>query len=148
MIKAKIQADQLSALKSGEKVKLETLRYILAQIKNKEIEKKLELIDEEVIAILRKQTKEMRESIEAFQKGGRQDLTNQTQAQLTIVKSYLPAEISDEEVEKLVHNVIEENKEVFQKNPKALFGIAVGKLKSQAEPFRITTALQKLITQG
>ena len=148
MIKRKIQEEQLTALKSGNRTKLETLRYILAQIKNKEIDKKQELTDEEVVVLLRKQAKEMRESIEAFRKGGRQDLVTLTQTQLGLVKSYLPAEISDEELTKLVKNIIETNAAVFQKNPKALFAIAVGKLKSQAEPSRITSALQKLISQA
>lgn len=66
MLKQKLQDDQLQALKSGQKEKLSVVRYILAQIKNKEIEKQSELSDEDVVGVLKKIAKELRESVEAF----------------------------------------------------------------------------------
>lgn len=88
MIKKKLQDEQLAALKSGNQEKLSTLRYILAQIQNKEIEKKTQLSDEEVIAVLKKITKELKESVNAFEKGGRSDLVAQYEKQLDIVTPY------------------------------------------------------------
>ncbi|OGK15262.1 hypothetical protein A2774_02440 [Candidatus Roizmanbacteria bacterium RIFCSPHIGHO2_01_FULL_39_12c] len=98
MLRKKIVEDQIRALKNREADRLSTLRYILAQIKNKEIDKKSfdathdkqELTDEEVVAVLRKICKELIESIAAFKKGDRQDLVSEYQKQLVIVNSYLP----------------------------------------------------------
>src|SRR3990167_7084050 len=106
MLKQKIYQDQIQALKKHDQEKLSILRYILAQIKNQEIEKKssqskggLDLTDDETISVLRKNVKELNESIESFKKGGRQDLVLEYQKQLQVVSSYLPKELSDEELE-------------------------------------------------
>ncbi len=90
MIVKKIQADQITALKSGQKTRLEVLRYILAQIKNKEIEKKAVLTDEETTKTLQKVAKELKESIDAAKKGNRNELVEGYQKQLVIVEEYLP----------------------------------------------------------
>lgn len=92
MIKKQLQADQINALKSHKTSELETIRYILSQIKNKEIEKQGELNDEETIQIIRKIAKKIRQSIEAFEKGNRADLVQQYKTQLEVVGRYLPDE--------------------------------------------------------
>ena len=91
MLVKKLQNEQIKALKSGDKARLEILRYILAQIHNKEIEKKGNLSDEEVVSVLKKITKELKESIASSQKGQRMDLVNSYQQQLKIVNEFLPA---------------------------------------------------------
>lgn len=153
MLRKKIVDDQIQALKNKEQEKLTTLRYILAQIKNKEIDKKpsasapgtSELNDEEVIAILRKIAKELNESIDAFKKGKRDDLVAGSQNQLTILAAYLPREISDQELKREIEKVIADNKAAFEQNPKAIIGICVGKLKSKAESSRIVRILQSML---
>jgi len=144
MIKQKLQQDQFAAMKSADKDKVTVLRYILAQIQNKEIEKKADLTDDETVTALRKFVKELNESIEAFTKGNRADLVAGTKKQLEIITPYLPAEISDEELKKEIQKVVDQNKEIQQSNPKALMGICVKALKSKAEPGRIVKILQSL----
>lgn len=141
MIKQKLQEQKLQALKSGEKDKLAALSYILAQIQNAEIEKKKELTDDEVGPILKKIAKELRESIEAFEKGGRSDLVAESKMQLEMVLPLLPAELSDDDLKKEIDRVISENQEVYKTNPKAIIGIAIRELKTKAEPQRIMKAL-------
>jgi uncharacterized protein len=138
MIKAKIQADLFAAMKSGDKPKVETLRFILAQIKNKEIEKREDITDEETVNVLRKQIKELKESLEAFEKGNRADLAAENNAKIEITTSYLPAEISDEELLKEIERIKAANAELYQKSPKALIGICIKELRSKADPSRIT----------
>lgn len=137
MLRQKLQDDQITALKSGDKTKLEILRFILAQIKNKEIDKKSELNDEEALAVIKKVVKELKESIEAFDKGKRKDLSDDSKKQLAIVSVYLPAEISDEELKQEVEKIIKENQALFDKNQKAIIGICMKQLKSKADPVRI-----------
>lgn len=145
MIKEKMIRDQITALKNHDQEKLSILRYILAQIKNKEIDKKSDLTDEEVISALRKITKELSESIEAFKKGKREGLVLDYQKQLEVVSSFLPKELSDEELKKEIEKIIDKNRELHEKNPKAIIGVTVGKLKSKASPSRIVKILQALI---
>jgi len=145
MLKKKIQDDQITALKAGNRDILNILRFILAQIQNKEIEKKAVLSDEETIVVLKKIAKELKESIDAFEKGGRDDLVIKNKKQLEIVSSYLPAEISDEELKKEVDKIIAENKQVFENNPKAIIGICMKSLKSKADPARIMKVLSSFL---
>ncbi len=141
MLVKRLRDDQVKALKGGDKPRLEILRYILAQIHNKEIEKKGLLLDEDTVAVLKKIAKELNESIEAFQKGERPDLALSNQKQLEIVGEYLPKELSDDELKKEVDKLISKNKDLFDKNPKALIGICVKELGSSADPSRIMKIL-------
>ncbi|OGK25292.1 hypothetical protein A3A46_03760 [Candidatus Roizmanbacteria bacterium RIFCSPLOWO2_01_FULL_37_13] len=152
MIKEKIISDQMAALKSHDQQRLSILRYILAQIKNKEIDKKpsntaasrekSDLTEEETISVLRKIAKELHESIEAAKLGKRDDLVLENQKQLEVVTAYLPKELSDEELKKEIEKIIEKNKELYDKNPKAVIGVCVKALKSKVDPARIVKILQ------
>ncbi len=144
MLRDQIQSDQITALKAGEKEKVEALRFILSQIKNKEIDKKESLKDEETVAILRKQCKELNESIEAFTKGSRTDLAASSKKQLEIISPYLPDEISDEVLFNEVKAIITQNRELFEKNKNAIIGLCMKQLRNKAAPERIMKALQSL----
>lgn len=141
MLKAKLQADQLAAMKSGDKKTVETLRFILAQIKNKEIDKRADLTEEEVVATLRKQVKEIQESIDAFVKGNRTDLVTEYEAQKKIAQHYLPAEMSDEALTAEVKKIIGTNSAIAAQNPKAIIGVVMKELRGKADPARIMTAI-------
>jgi len=144
MLYEQLQAEQITALKTKDTLKLMTLRGIIAQIKNKEIDKGGALTEDEVLGVIKKTKKELLESIESFTKGGRADLTEESQKQLAIVSTYLPPELSDEELEKQVKQLIDANTEAIAKNPKAIIGICMKELKSKAESSRILAALQKV----
>lgn len=144
MLRDQLQKDQLAALKSGEKEKLSALRYIVSQMKYKEIEKQGELTEEELVSLIRKQIKELNESIESAKKASRQDLIDENQRQIEIYKAYLPAEISDEELESEVKKLADANADAISKNAKAIIGIAMGSLKTKADPSRIQATLRKL----
>lgn len=143
MLKDTLQKDQIVALKAGDKVKLSVLRYIVAQIKNKEIEKKAPLTDEEIIAILRKYQKELNESIEAFQKGNRADLIAESKAQYEVAATYLPAQMSDEQLKQEVDKLVQANQAAYQKNPKSIIGICMKELRQKADPARIMKLLEQ-----
>lgn len=98
MLRQKIQENLIRALKEKDEKTLSILRFLMAQIKNKEIDKKQLLTDEEIVAILKKQVKELSEAKTLFQKGGRADLVSQNEEQIKILSAYLPQEISDEEL--------------------------------------------------
>lgn len=144
MIKQQLQADQIAAMKAKDVEKLQTLRYILAQIKNIEIDKRVELSEEEVVNILRKEVKKLQDSIDSFLSANREDLAKEYQFQKDIIASYLPQELSDEELKAEIEKIVEANKELFEKNPNALIGICVKELKSKADASRISAAVRSL----
>jgi len=137
MIKQTIQKDQIVAMKAKDPFKVQTLRYILAQIKNKEIDQQVELSDGDVVNLIRKESKKLQESMTSYKDAGRQDLVDEDQKQFDIITSYLPKEISDMELKEKIKEIIDANADLFQKNPNAMIGLCVGKLKSIADSSRI-----------
>lgn len=133
-------------MKAKDVLKLQTVREIISKIKNKEIDKGGPLVDEEVLEVVKKIKKEVLESIESFEKGGRADLVEETKKQLVIVTSYLPAEISDEELKAQVASLLEKNKDAIAKNPKASIGICMKELRSKADSARILAALKQIMS--
>lgn len=144
MLKQKLQLDQIAAMKAREQVKLDTIRYVISQIKNKEINTQKELDDSEIVQILQKTKKELNESISSFQKGGRQDLVAEYQKQLDIILTYLPPELSDAELEGAVKSLVDQNRELIAKNPKAIIGIAMKELKGKVDPSRVLPMIRKV----
>ena len=100
-------ADVKSAMVSRDTLKLNTLRFLQSAIKNKEIELRPNPIAlDDVMSVIKKIVKQRKESIEQFQAAGRQDLVDQEAAELKIMETYMPAQMSKEQVEKLVAEVI------------------------------------------
>jgi len=107
-IKERVDADLTPALKTGDKVKTGVLRVLKSEIRYKEIDLKHPLTDEETLQVLSSSVKKRKESIEEFKKGNRPDLVAKEEAELVIVQSYLPAELSDAELSDIIKNTIAE----------------------------------------
>jgi uncharacterized protein YqeY len=105
--KDRIAAQSVEALKAGEKVRLGTLRLLSAAIKNQEVEVGHELDDAEVQEIAGREAKKRKESIEAFGNAGRQDLVDKEEAELAILREFLPTQLSDADVDAIVDEAIE-----------------------------------------
>jgi hypothetical protein len=106
---ARIEADMKHALKTGAKEKLSTLRMLSAALKNKQIEKRRPLTEDEVLETVRSLMKQRKDSIEQFTKGGRQDLADKEQAEVVVLEAYLPAQMSREELEAMVKTAVAES---------------------------------------
>ena len=133
MLKQQIEEQIKNALKGGEELKLSTLRFLLSAIKNEEIAKQKEATDEEVISVVQHQVKQRKESIEAFQKGGREELAEKERQELVILSKFLPQQLSEEEVKKIVQETIAELPENERKNFGKVMGTVMGCLKGQTE---------------
>ena len=105
-LKGKITDDMKSAMKAGEKDRLRAVRLILAAIKQIEVDTRTELDDATVLSVLDKMVKQRRDSVEQFQKGGRDDLVNIELAEIAVIETYLPEQLSDEELDSLIDEVI------------------------------------------
>ena len=105
-LKGQITEDMKSALKAGEKDRLKVVRLILAAIKQIEIDQRIELDDVAVLGVIEKMIKQRRDSVEQFQKGNRKDLADIELAEIVVLDTYLPEQLSDAEVDALIDATI------------------------------------------
>ena len=103
----KIQEDMYTAMKSGEKEKANTLRNIMSKLKDKQIEKREALSDEEEVKILQTLVKQRKESIDLYEKGGRSELVAIEKQEMDIINSYLPKMMSEDAIKDIVKSVID-----------------------------------------
>jgi uncharacterized protein YqeY len=129
----RIQADQKSALKAGEKERLSALRLLSSELKNRRIELGRDLTDEDAIEVLMKALKQRRESEEQYAKGGRPELAARETAEAEVIRAYLPAQLSDEELNAMVDAAIAEAGATTVKDMGAVMGRLMPKVKGRAE---------------
>jgi len=103
----KIQEDMYTAMKSGEKEKANTLRNVISKLKDKQIEKREALSNEEEVKILQTLVKQRKESIDLYEKGGRNELVAIEKQEMDIINSYLPKMMSEDAIKNIVKNVID-----------------------------------------
>ena len=105
-LKDQIKEDMKSAMKAGEKDRLKVVRLIMAAIKQVEVDSREELDDTGVLGVLNKMVKQRRDSVEAFEKGGREDLAAIERAEIGVLEDYLPEQLSADDLAALVDEVI------------------------------------------
>lgn len=101
--------DLKEAMKAAKAIKVSTLRMVKAAVKNKQIEKGGELTDDEITAVLSSMIKQRRESFELYAKAGRKDLSDKEEEEIAILQSYLPRQLSPDEIDRLIRDAIEES---------------------------------------
>ena len=106
-LKTRITDDMKTALRAGDKARLSTLRLILAAIKQREVDERIELDDTQILVVLDKMLKQRRESIVQYEKGKRPDLVAGEQAEITVIQGYLPAQLSEAELGALISDAIQ-----------------------------------------
>ena len=105
-LKARITEDMKTAMKGGEKERLGVIRLVLAALKQREVDERIELDDAQVLAVLEKMIKQRRESIAQFESASRTDLADVEKAELQLLSAYLPAQMGEAEIQKEVASAI------------------------------------------
>ncbi len=105
-LKARITEDMKAAMRSGEKDRLGLIRMLQAGIKQREVDERIELDDTQVLAVIDKMVKQRKDSVTQFRAGGREDLAAREEAELGWLADYLPAQLSDAEVDALIKEAI------------------------------------------
>jgi uncharacterized protein YqeY len=145
-LKDKISQDLKNAMKSGDKVKLQTIRSIRASILDFEKSGSgKEMDSEEEIKLLSTAAKKRKESIEQFTKAGRDDLVNTEEAELQIIMSYLPEQLSAEDIEKKVIKIAEKVGAISKADFGKLMGAAVKNMKGKADGRVIKEIVEKVL---
>lgn len=138
-----------TALKAGERRRVDTLRFLLAAIGNSAIAKyqaqgEEKLTDDDVLDVIKKQTKSHKESIEAFEKAGRSELSTKEKEELSILEAYLPKQLPEEEIKSLLAPLVASGEKDFGKLMKS----AVGAVKGQADGGRVASILKQMLSSS
>ncbi len=141
-LKERISGDLKEAMRSRDDFKVGTLRFLLSSIQTREIEKRgnglgEKLTDEEVEEVLKKEAKKRRESFEVYEKGGRSDLAEKEKKELECIRSYLPPEMSDADLEKIVEEAIVSVRPAGPKDFGKVIGEVMKRAKGGAEASRV-----------
>lgn len=142
-IKDKIQEDMKTAMRSQEKERLATIRLILAALKQREVDERIVLNDEQILAILNKMIKQRRDSISQFEAGNRPDLAQKESAEVTIIQEYLPAQLSEAEVEQAVLAAMQETGATSAKDMGKIMGVLKAKLQGKADMTMVSAKVKE-----
>ncbi len=128
-IQASIKAAQKDAMRNRDKERLGTIRMILAECKRIEVDERIELDDERVLVVLDKMQKQRRDSLAQFEAAGREDLSEVERTELEVIKTFLPTQLTDEELEQLIDSAIESTGASSMQD----MGKVMGVIKPQAQ---------------
>jgi uncharacterized protein YqeY len=144
MLKARLQDDVKQCMKAQEKSKLGILRLIMAALKQEEVDKRIELDDQAVIAILTKMLKQRKESITQFEAAGRTELSAQEEYEIGIISAYMPEQMSAEDIQKHVSAAIAETKAETARDMGKVMAILRDQLQGRAD----MTEVSKLVKEA
>jgi len=147
-LKERIEAEFMQAVRSKDALKVSCLRMIKAAVKNKEIDKKGPLDEAQMTAILQTMAKQRKESIEQFEKGGRQDLVEKEKAELSLIENYLPQQMSEAELVKLVEAAVAETQAQGAKELGKVMKILVPKIAGRADGKLVNEWVKKKLGGG
>ncbi len=144
----RLDAELKEALKSRNELKVSVIRMIKASLKNKEIEKMAPLSDAEITSVLSTMAKQRRESIEQFAAAGRSDLSEKETKELEIVHTYLPAQLSPEDIDKIIRSAIDECHASQPGDMGKVMKIVVQQTKGTADGKIVSQRVKELLGQG
>jgi len=145
-MREKILNDLVSAMKNKDKETLTVLRMVKGAMQLEEINKKQELNDEDVIAVLSKQIKTRKESIVEFEKANRIDLAEQTQSEIEILSKYMPEQLSEEEIIKVIDEAFNTLKPEKPSDMGKLMGFVTPKLKGKADMSFVSKTIKEKLS--
>lgn len=138
----KLDKDMVEAMKAQNKFRLTVIRMVKGALKQEQIDHKKEINDELLIDVVNKQIKMRKDSITEFEKGNRTDLIEKTQQEIDILLEYLPEQLSQEEVEKIINDIFDEIKPEGMKDMGKVMGVAQIELKGKADMKEVSTIIR------
>ena len=144
-LKETLMRDLKTAMKTKDKRTKDTITMVRAAIKQKEVDERVELDDDGVLKVLAKEIKERRGSIEEFEKAGRDDLVESTKAEIDVLMKYMPEQLSEEELEKLIRQVMEENNITEKKQMGLLMKNIMPKVQGRADGKAVNAIVNRIL---
>ena len=145
-LKERITEDMKAAMRAKDAPRLGTIRLLTAAMKQKEVDERIELDDAAVIGIVDKMLKQRKDSIEAFEKAGRQDLADKEAAEIVVLQAYLPARLSAGEIAAEVKAIVAELGAKGPGDMGKVMGAAKARLTGKAEMGQVSAAVKAALT--
>ncbi len=142
-IKGQITEDMKTAMRNQEKERLATIRLILAAFKQREVDERITLTDEHVLAILDKMMKQRRESIKEFEAAKRQDLVDKEAQEIVVIQKYLPAQLSEAEIEALISKSIQDAGATSAKDMGKVMGLLKPQVQGRADVAAVSAKVKE-----
>ena len=142
-LKQKLQEDLKSSMKNKDAIKKSVITLIRSAIKQYEVDNRVELGDDEIVDLIAKQLKQTRDSREEFKKAGREDLVSKAEAEIEVLKEYLPQQLSEEELNEIVISTISELGATSMKDMKTVMSSIMSKVKGRADGKLINELVRK-----
>ena len=144
-IKDKLMADLKDAMKSHNKLRKDVITLIRSAIKQREVDERIELTDEDILTIISKQLKEKKSSIEDFKKGNREDLVKQTEDEMKILLEYLPKQLSQEDLKEIVKDAIDKENISSMKDIGKLMKAVIPQVKGKVDGNAVNKIARELL---
>ena len=145
-LKSRISDDTKAAMKAKDKPRLGVLRLISAAIKQREVDERIELDDNAVLAVLEKMVKQRRDSIEQYQKAERDDLIAQEQFELDLIQTYLPEQLTEAEIDALIDEAVQATDAASMKDMGKVMGALKPKLAGRADMGAVSAKLKSRLS--
>ena len=145
-LKAQLTEDMKSSMRGGEKSRLQTIRLVLAGIQQQEVDTRKELTDRDIITILTKMQKQRRESITQFENANRQDLVDKETEELKLIQEYLPAALSEDEIDKMITEALSTSGAATIKDMGKVMGILKPKLAGRADMGIVSSKIKAVLS--
>lgn len=146
MLKTRIKQEMVAAMKAGDKRRLGVIRLLLAAIKQREVDERIELDDTQVLTVLDKMVKQRRDSIAQYEKAGRTDLAEQESFEISVLHDYLPAALSEEEIDALIDQAIASTGASSVKEMGKVMGVIKPKAQGRADMGKIGAMIKARLT--
>ncbi|WP_286239862.1 GatB/YqeY domain-containing protein [Neptuniibacter halophilus] len=145
-LKQQITNEMKAAMRAKEKLRLATIRMILAEIKRIEVDERIELDDTRVLAVLDKMSKQRRDSISQFEEAARMDLADAERQELEVIKTFLPQPLTDEEIAALVKNAAEQSGATTMQDMGKVMGIIKPQVQGRADMGIVSKLVKEQLT--
>jgi len=145
-LQEKLLEDMKSAMKSGDQIKLDTLRMLRSQLKNAAISSGKDLSEQDVMGVLSKEAKKRKEAVELYKEGGRDELAEKEEKEFEIIQSYLPEALSEDEIIKVIKKVIQETGAEGMRDMGKVMGQVMGQVKGRADGGEIQALVKKMLS--
>jgi hypothetical protein len=145
-LKQRIMDDMKSCMRAGDKERLGTIRLALSAIKQQEVDSRSTLEDADILVILDKMAKQRRESIEQFEKAGRDDLASKEKDELKVIQTYLPSQLSDEEIASIIDEAIQTTGAQTMRDMGKIMGIIKPKMQGRADMSAVSALIKSRLS--
>ena len=145
-LKQRINDDVKTSMRNQDRERVAVLRMIMAAIKQKEVDERIELDDGQVLAVLDKMAKQHRDSIEQFNKAGRDDLVQKENNELRVVLEFMPAQLTESELEQMIQAAIDETGAAGMKDMGKVMGILKPKVQGKADMGKVSTMVKQVLS--